>query len=195
MFIHTAETMTTSRHLSELALGRLTSSPFSEKTVAVLRDELFRVLSDSGHAIVRGPQDRRELPLSAAGDREVKMHEFAVGVRVGPGIKLPRCPQIYSKKKKWRMQEQREQQEVDEQLAACGVWNTNYSSVHPIKHHVLDVLRDQAKRGQVLVLNQQVAKNRFPGLPRGARYDSLDFPYRRGQAREPRRREPMVQEE
>ena len=157
MFIHTAETMTTSRHLSELALGRLTSSPFSEKTVAVLRDELFRVLSDSGHAIVRGPQDRREL----AGDPEVKMHEFAVGVRVGPGTKLPRCPQIYSKKKKWRMQEQREQQEVDEQLAACVVWNTNYSSVHPIKHHVLDVLRDQAKRGQVLVLNQQVAKKRF----------------------------------
>ena len=173
MFIHTAETMTTSRHLSELALGRLISSPFSEKSVAVLRDELFRVLSDSGHGIVRGPQDRRELPfdfrlfhslLSAAGDPEVKMHEFAVGVRVGPGTKLPRCPQIYSKQKKWRMQEQREQQEVDEQLAARGVWNTNYSSVHPLKHHVLDVLRDQAKRGQVLVLTQQAAKKRFPGL-------------------------------
>ena len=173
MFIHTAETMTTSRHLSELALGRLTSSPFSEKTVTVLRDDLFRLLSDSGHGIVRGPQDRRELPfdfrlfhslLSAAGDPEVKMREFAVGVRVGPGTKLPRCPQIYSKKKKWRMQEQREQQEVDEQLAARGVWNTNYSSVHPVKQQVLDVLRDQAKRGQVLVLSQQVAKKRFPGL-------------------------------
>ena len=173
MFIHTAETMTTSRHLSELALGRLTSSPFSEKTVTVLRDDLFRLLSDSGHGIVRGPQDRRELLfdfrlfhslLSAAGDPEVKMREFAVGVRVGPGTKLPRCPQIYSKKKKWRMQEQREQQEVDEQLAARGVWNTNYSSVHPVKQQVLDVLRDQAKRGQVLVLSQQVAKKRFPGL-------------------------------
>ena len=46
--------------------------------------------------------------MSAAGDLEVKMHEFAVGVRVGQGTKLPRCPQIYSKKKKWRMQEQRE---------------------------------------------------------------------------------------
>ena len=142
MFIHTAETMTTSRHLSELALGRLTSSPFSKKTVGELLHSL----------------------LSAAGDPEVKMHEFAVGVRVGPGTKLPRCPQIYSTKKKWRMQEQREQQEVDEQFAARGVWNTNYSSVHPIKHHVLDVLWDQAKRGQVLVLNQQVAKSHFPGL-------------------------------
>ena len=84
---HTAETMSTSRHLSKLTLRRLTSSPFSVKTVAVLRDELFRVLSDSGHAVVRGPQDRRKLPfdfrlhslLSAAGDPEVKMHEFAVG--------------------------------------------------------------------------------------------------------------------
>ena len=61
-------------------------------------------------------------------------------------------------------QEQREQQEVDEQLAARGVWNTNYSSVHPVKQQVLDVLRDQAKRGQVLVLSQQVAKKRFLGL-------------------------------
>ena len=67
MFIHTAETMTSSRH-----------------------------------GIVRGPQDRRELPfyfrlfhslLSAAGDPEVKMREFAFGVRVCPGTKLPRCPQ------------------------------------------------------------------------------------------------------
>ena len=91
------------------------------------------------------------------------MREFAVGVRVGPGSRLPRCPQIYSKKKKWRKQEQREQQEVDEQLAARGVWNTNYSSVHPVKQQVLDVLRDQAKRGQVLVLTQQAAKKRFPG--------------------------------
>ena len=65
------------------------------------------------------------------------------------------------------MQEQREQQEVDEQLAARGVCNTNYSTVHSFKHHVLDVLRDQAKRGQVLVLSQQVAKNRFPGLVTG----------------------------
>ena len=67
MFIHTAETMTSIRH-----------------------------------GFVRGPQDRRELPfdfrlfhslLSAAGDPEVKMCEFAFGVRVGPGTKLPRCPQ------------------------------------------------------------------------------------------------------
>ena len=100
MFIHTAETMTTSRHLSELALGRLTSSPFSEKTVTVLRDDLFRLLSDSGHGIVRSTQDRRELPfdfrlflilLSSAGYPEVKMCVFAFGVRVGPGTKLPRC--------------------------------------------------------------------------------------------------------
>ena len=61
MFIHTAETMTTSRHLSELALGRLTSSPFSEKTVTVLRDDLFRLLSDSGHGIVRGPQGQKRV--------------------------------------------------------------------------------------------------------------------------------------
>ena len=49
-------------------------------------------------------------------------------------------------------------------MAAGGVWNTNYSSVQPLQHYVLDVLRDQAKRGQFLVLTQQAAKKRFPGL-------------------------------
>ena len=56
----TAETMSTSRHLSELAFGRLSSSPFSGKTVDDLRDELVRVLSDSGHAVIRGPGPKRD---------------------------------------------------------------------------------------------------------------------------------------
>ena len=59
-------------------------------------------LTPSWHGFVRGPQDGRELSfdfrlfhilLSAAGYPEVKMCEFAFGVRVGPGTKLPRCTQ------------------------------------------------------------------------------------------------------
>ena len=57
-------------------------------------------MTSSWHGFVRGTQDRRELPfdfrlflilLSAAAYPEVKMCEFAFGVRVGPGTKLPRC--------------------------------------------------------------------------------------------------------
>ena len=118
-------------------------------------------MTSSWHGFVRGTQDRRELPfdfrlflilLSAAGYPEVKMCEFAFGVRVGPGTKLPRCTHHRSL--------QREQQEVDEQLSGTLITRRFI----PSNNQVLDVLRDQAKRGQVLVLSQQVAKKRFPGL-------------------------------
>ena len=80
MIFHTAETMTSSWH------GFVRTD---QKTVAVFE-----------MSFVRGTQDRRELPfdfrlflilLSAAGYPEVKICEFAFGVRVGPGTKLPRC--------------------------------------------------------------------------------------------------------
>ena len=122
-----------------------------------------------------GPEDRRELPfdfrlfhslLSAAGDPEVKMREFAVGVRVGPGNKaFQMSSDPFSKKKKWRKQEQRgtaRSRRAVRRRATSGTLNTR--RFIPSKQHVLDVLRDQAKRGQVLVLSQQVAKKRFPGL-------------------------------
>ena len=48
MFFHTAEAVTTGKHLSGLALGRFTSSTFSRKTVDDLRSNLLRVLSESG---------------------------------------------------------------------------------------------------------------------------------------------------
>ena len=57
-------------------------------------------MTSSWHGFVRGTQVRRDLPfdfrmflilLSAAGYPEVKICEFAFGVRFGPGTKLPRC--------------------------------------------------------------------------------------------------------
>ena len=57
-------------------------------------------MTSSWHGFVKGTQVRRDLPfdfrmflilLSAAGYPEVKICEFAFGVRFGPGTKLPRC--------------------------------------------------------------------------------------------------------
>ena len=52
----------------------------------------------------------------------------------------------------------------DEALDTQGVWNRNYSTFRSFWTEVEDVLRDQAKRGQVLILPESEAKNRFPNL-------------------------------
>ena len=102
--------------------------------------------------------------LKAAADPEVSIASFAHGVRVGPGSRMPRCPKLYAKKKKWRIPEQREQVDVDEVLATQGVWNKNYSTLSSFRAEVREVLRDQAGRGQVPILPEVEARNRFPNL-------------------------------
>ena len=86
-------------------------------------------------------------------------------VRVGPGSRMPRCPKLYAeKKKKWRIPEQREQCDVDEVLATQGVWNKNYSTLSSFRAEVEEVLRDQAGRGQVLIMPEADQKSRLPNL-------------------------------
>ena len=70
----------------------------------------------------------------------------------------------HTKKKKWRILEQREQVDVDEVLATQGMWNKNYSTLSSFRAEVEEVLRDQAGRGQVLILPEVEARNRFPNL-------------------------------
>ena len=54
--------------------------------------------------------------------------------------------------------------DVDEVLATQGVLNKNYSTLLFIRAEVEEVLWDQAGRGQVLVMPDAEAKNRFPNL-------------------------------
>ena len=105
--------------------------------------------------------------LKAAAHPEVSIASFAQGVRVGPGSRMPRCPRLHAKKKMWRIPQQREQREqvdVDEVLATQGVWNKNYSTLSSFRAEVEEVLLDQAGRGQVLIMAEDEARNRFPNL-------------------------------
>ena len=43
--------------------------------------------------------------LKSAGDPEKDLPSFAEGVRVGVGIQLPQVPAVYTRKRKWREQE------------------------------------------------------------------------------------------
>ena len=173
LFLGTAESISTVQLLSELALGRLASSPFSQDVVERLGSEVKVILAREGIQFERVEGDRTDVPidfrlmgglLNAAADPEVSIASFAQGVLVGPGSRMRLRPKRYSKKRMWRIPEQREQVDVGEVLATQGVWNKNYSTLSSFRAEVEEVLRDQAGRGQVLILLGVEAKNRFPNL-------------------------------
>ena len=118
LFLGTAESLSSVQLLSELALGRHAKSPFSQSAVDQLRGEVKVILAREGIQFERVEGDRTDMPidftllgglLKAAADPEVSFASFVQGVRVGPGSRMPRCPKLYTKKKKkWRIPEQRE---------------------------------------------------------------------------------------
>ena len=154
--LSTAESLSSVQLLSELALGRHAKSPFSQSVVDQLRGEVKVILAREGIQFECVEGDRTDVPidfrllgglLNAASDPEVSIASFARGVRVGPESRMPRCPKLYARKRRWRILEQREQVDVDEVLATQGVWNKNYSTLSSVRAEVEEVLRDQAGRG------------------------------------------------
>ena len=149
--------------------------PFNQDVVKRLRDDVKVILARCGRrqdGMCQSTTDSWAGLLKAAADPEVSIASFAQGVRVGPGSRMPRCPKLYTKKKKWRIPEQREQVDVDEVLATQGVWNKNYSTLSSFRAEVEEVLRDQAGRGQYLIMPGGRSKRPIPELggrePRGA---------------------------
>ena len=101
--------------LTRLAMGQVTESPFEEEAVTRLMEQVVRSLAEQRLHLNRHPEDREGLPvdyrflqllLTAAEDAEVSLGEFARGVRVGPGARLPRQPALYPAKKKWSLKQQ-----------------------------------------------------------------------------------------
>ena len=96
--------------LMKLALSKVESPPFEPEAVAELKHRVVSGLSAQGYDMRSTAHDRTDLPidyrflellLETSGDPEVGMEQFARGVRVGPGVRLP-----HARKKRWRLPEQ-----------------------------------------------------------------------------------------
>ena len=106
-----------------------------------------------------------ELLLSAASDPEVAIGSFAEGVRVGPGVRLPRLPALYKAKKRWRLPEQSDPLlHMEKGETSTYAWRNNYPAVASLSAEVTEVLEDQAERGQVLKLSESDARREYPDL-------------------------------
>ena len=159
----------------KLALGRVKECPFKPADVKALKDEVIMNLASMGIDLERSSGDRDDVPidfrfldllLRAAEDPEVGIGDFAKGVRVGPGVRMPRLPALYKRKKKWRLASQADLRNYleDEEAGGEHTWRRNYSSLDELSDKVIDVLEDQSKRGQILKLSEAEAKRQYPNL-------------------------------
>ena len=169
-----ADTFTSTRLLVEFSVGHIKKSPFSKESIAELEGAVIGLAKSYGLELRRGTDDRSDVPIDSrfmqillglAGDPEVSLGTFAPGVRVGPGARLPRLPALYKAKRRWRLPEQTDPLEYLEQhLCPESIWRNNYASLPPLEEQVLEVLHEQASRGQIIMLPERAARAKFPSL-------------------------------
>ena len=149
------------------------ADPSEPCLVQQLKEEVSSALRKHSHCVLARPGDRVDLPidfrflqllLQAAEDPEVGLGDFSQGVRVGPGVRLPRLPALYSKKRRWRLPEQQPDQVEDSPTGEEKPWQRNYSSVALLEDKVTEVLEDQCARGQVRKYSEREARETYPGL-------------------------------
>ena len=141
--------------LVRLALGKVENMAFDADEVARLKAKVVEYLAAPRYGLVSTANDRTDVPidfrflqllLKTAEDPEVGIGDFALGVRVGPSVRLPRLPALYSKKRRWKLPEQNAEDE-ERDAGVHGVWRSNYTSLPPMEDKVIAVLEDQTARG------------------------------------------------
>ena len=142
--------------------------------VAHLEESVISVAAGCGHQIERRSGDRTDVPidyrfldllLRVAEDPETGLGEYAQGVKVRPGTRMPRLPALFKPKKKWRLASQADPLDYLEHAPDKeGVWRRNYSTLQAFEEQVLEVMYDQASRGQIIVLTEKDARDRCPHL-------------------------------
>ena len=162
----------TEQLLVSLAMGKIDSCPFPLDDVASLKESVIVTAAGFGHQIERRSGDRSDvtidyqfldLLLRVAEDPETGLGEYAQGVKVGLGTRMPRLPALFKPKKKWRLASQVDPLDyIEHALDKEGVWRRNYSTLQAFEEQVFEVMYDQASRGQIIVLSEKDAKDRHP---------------------------------
>ena len=164
----------TEKLLVDLAMGKVEESPFPPDEVLRLKSTVAGAAGRAGIRMHRESGDRVDVPidyrfldvlLRAADDPEIGLGEYAQGVKVGPGTRMPRLPALYKPNRKWRLPSQVDPLDYLEYAPdKSGVWRSNYSTLREFEVQVLDVMHDQASRGQIIVMTESEARSKYPNL-------------------------------
>ena len=164
----------TEKLLVDLAMGKVDDSPFPPDEIQRLKENLIDAAARAGIPILRKNGDRVDVPidyrflevlLGASDDPEVGLGHYAQGIRVGPGTRMPRLPALYKAKKKWRLPSQVDPLDYLEYAPdSSGIWRNNYLTLLEFETQVMEVLHDQASRGQIIVMSEPEARTKYPNL-------------------------------
>ena len=107
------------------------------------------------------------LLLKTAHDTEVGLGDFAHGVWVGPGARMPRLPALQKPKKKWRLASQADPwNDLKEEAGVGPTWRRNCPSVAELSEKVVAVLedQDQTNRGPLVKVSESDARSRYQNM-------------------------------
>ena len=154
--------------------GHRGNGPPMKPLLFQLKQAVIDVAGRAGLRTLRKSGDRVDVPidyrfldilLRAAEDPEVGLGGHAQGVKVGPGTRMTRLPALYKPKKTWRLPSQVDPLDYLEYAPdRSGVWRRNYATLREFETQVLDVMHDQASRGQIIVMTESEARSRYPDL-------------------------------
>ncbi|CAE6970985.1 unnamed protein product [Symbiodinium sp. CCMP2592] len=151
----------TKKAFFRLALGKMTSAPFSPESMEHLRDEWFRLLPDSKAAskVAEGQpfylealsQTSRLLGDEDWGILTRDPESYASGRKVGVDSPFPRVPLVFRPKKKWRNYDDSPYQAI----------NANYSSATLVPDQLEAQFEEEEALGMIFPLSEAEARKRF----------------------------------
>jgi hypothetical protein len=161
-----------SEWLSWISSGRVSVCPFPEEGLLALREKLAALLESYGLSPRRRAGDRSQKVetrllgafLEYVGDPDFKvLAQFAVGVRIEVGVRMPRTPAVFERQTKWSLPSQATADEADWGRDAEGAWNSNYETVEGREAAIEEKLMEQslADPPQVVVFSEFEAWRRF----------------------------------
>ena len=159
------------RILGGLAAGRLNADPFPPESTVRLRDFARDITRHAACLPLPGREARKQpidvllvgSVLNALGDPDHEiMSTYAVGVPLGVGTELPRTPAVFPEKTKWALAEQAEWGgDSVEARNFTGSRRANYSSAVGFRKEVEAQLREQATRGEVVIMPEKDAEAKY----------------------------------
>ncbi len=157
----------------DLAGGRVEHDPFPQSELADLAEYAMSLYDREGDGGARPRDD--DLPqvirvrllqaiLKDSGDPDRRgMAQFATGIRLGVGRRMPRTPAVYRCKRRWRIPEQADPEGWKGQ-SFSGAWRDNYRSAKAQRAEVKRQLEEHVSQNIAFKLSPSDARAKYPNL-------------------------------
>ena len=151
----------------EIVSGDLEESPVPPEVQAVFDAALDATIRRHGADPAPRSGDREqqflvrrmEAALTLMGDPDAAVlgTDYAKGVRVGVGVRMPRARAVFGRKTKWKLPEETEEEAVE--------WKENYSSAREHPEILAAQLEkdEKARPPRIILMERREAERRWPG--------------------------------